>query len=79
MTMSKHLNELKEIVKQYEEDSNIGRLSKELLSISSLIEIEAMEDVESSVPARFFEDSIISEFLNRKDNENFVGTGSYCL
>lgn len=73
--MSKHLNELKEIVKQYEEDSNIGRLSKELLSISSLIDIEAEYESELPISPSYFEDSIISEFFNRNDNKNFVGTG----
>lgn len=75
MNMSKHLDELKDIIKQYEIDTHLGDFNKKLYALSALIEIEAMEDVESSVPARFFEDSIISEFLNRKDNEGFVGTG----
>lgn len=76
MTMSKHINELKEIVKQYEEDSNLGRLSKALLSISSLIEIEAEHESELPIPAGNYENSILMEFIEKDNNiEELVGTG----
>lgn len=73
--MSKYLDELKDIIKQYEIDTHLGDFNKKIYALSSLIEIEAMEDVESSVPASYFEDSIVSEFLNRKDYDDFTGTG----
>lgn len=74
--MSNHLDELKEILKQYEEDSNLVGFSKALLSISSLIEIEAEYESELPISASKYENSILMEFIERDNNiEELVGTG----
>lgn len=74
--MSKYLDELKEILKQYEEDSNLGRLGKALLNLSSLIEIEAEYESELPISASNYENSILMEFIEKDNNiEELVGTG----
>ncbi len=72
--MSVYLNELKEILKQYEEEANLERLSKSLLYISSLLEIET--ESELPIPASNYESSIMMEFIEKDNNiEELVGTG----
>ncbi len=73
--MSKHLDELNDVIKQYEVDAHLGEFNKKLYALSSLIEMEAIEQNESPIPASYFEDTIVSEFLNRKDYDDFAGTG----
>lgn len=74
--MSKQLDELKDIIKQYEIDTHLGDFNNKLCALSSLIEIEAMEDIESPITASHYEDCIVAEFLKKSDDDyDFVGTG----
>ena len=73
--MSKYLDELNSVIEQYEADAHLGTFSKNLHALSSLIEIEAIKDEESSIAAGDYEDSIVSDFLNKSDDMVFTGTG----
>ena len=74
--MSKYVNELKDIIKQYELAAHLGDFSKKLSALSSLIDTEAIQESELAISAGNYESSILIEFIEKDHNtEQLVGTG----